>query len=210
MTSRHVWRVLAGVPVLLMSAAILCALAPPAAAQVQCKGLLNAAGKAKFRPFTQGREKRGNGAAMADAIANWQRDVSAKYGSQWMLWENAVDKSFTCGAARPGRIGSWFIRCTIAARPCGGGPEKIEEVNVDRPEWRQCSDFHRERILEVQRLMNGCDTCNREVEVDGICGPTTERCLRQFQSSRFGRTRNLRIDGLPHRETAEALHAYCR
>src|SRR5215831_9935239 len=47
----------------------------------ECKPNLNAAGKAKFRPFTQAREIRGEGAAMADAIANWQRDVSAKYGS---------------------------------------------------------------------------------------------------------------------------------
>src|SRR5437870_5800718 len=53
--------------------------------RAECKAMLNAAGKAKFRPFTQAREIRGEGAAMADAIANWQRDVSAKYGSQWML-----------------------------------------------------------------------------------------------------------------------------
>src|ERR1043166_7665722 len=39
----------------------------------ECKPMLNAAGKAKFRPFTQAREIRGEGAAMADAIANWQR-----------------------------------------------------------------------------------------------------------------------------------------
>jgi hypothetical protein len=203
--------VLSGLSALTMAAAVLCTPAAPAAAQGQCKALLNAAGKAKFRPFTQAREKRGNGAAMADAIANWQRDVSAKYGSQWMLWENAVDKSFSCGAARPGRIGSWFIRCTIAARPCGGGPDNVTEIDSDPPAERgQCSDYRRDRIFEVQRLMNGCDTCNREVDVDGVCGPTTEHCLRQFQNSRFGRKRNLRADGLPHRETVAALHDYCR
>ena len=62
----------------------------------ECKPMLNAAGKAKFRPFTQAREIRGEGAAMADAIANWQRDVSAKYGSQWMMWDRADDKNSNC------------------------------------------------------------------------------------------------------------------
>jgi hypothetical protein len=176
----------------------------------ECKETLNAAGKAKFRPFTQARESRGEGAAMADAIANWQRDVSAKYGSQWMLWDNADNKEFKCGAARPGRIGSWFIRCTIEARPCGGGPENAKDEDEDRADWRECKDFNRRRIIEAQRWMNGCNTCRREVEVDGICGPTTIRCLRDFQNSRFGRSKNLRVDGLPHRETVAALREYCR
>lgn len=211
MTPRRAWRWFAALPLMALPALMLVAFAAPAAAQgQQCKVLLNAAGKAKFRPFTQAREKRGNGAAMADAIANWQRDVSAKYGSQWMLWENATDKRSKCAAARPGRIGSWFIRCTIEARPCGGGPDNVADADADQPGWRQCSDYRRGRILEAQQLMNGCDTCNREVEVDGVCGPTTEHCLRRFQSSSFGRKRNLRVDGLPHRETVAALHAYCR
>jgi hypothetical protein len=176
----------------------------------ECKDMLNAAGRAKFRPFTQKREREGRGAAMADAIANWQRDVSAKYGSQWMLWENAADQEYTCAPSRPGTVGSWFIRCTIQARPCGGGPEKAEDEDNDRPDWRQCSDFSRRRIIEAQRWMNGCNTCRREVEVDGVCGPTTERCLREFQNSRFGRSKNLRADGLPHQETVSALREYCR
>ena len=59
----------------------------------ECKSeILNAAGRAKFRPLTRGREMAGNGAAMADAVANWQRDVSAKYGSEWMLWDRLSRK----------------------------------------------------------------------------------------------------------------------
>ena len=69
-------------------------------------------------------------------------------------------------------------------------------------------DFRTYRISEAQRLLNGCG-CRRSVEVDGICGPTTERCLREFQGSRFGRGKNLRVDGLPHRETVAALREYC-
>ena len=113
----------------------------PTAARAQaaeCKPMLNAAGKAKFRPFTQAREARGEGAAMADAIANWQRDVSAKHGSQWMLWDKAQDKNSNCSPARPGTIGSWFIRCTIEARPCGGGPVNNEEPT--EPTGGECSN----------------------------------------------------------------------
>src|SRR5262249_37782443 len=124
----------------------------------ECKPLLNAAGKAKFRPFTQAREIRGEGAAMADAIANWQRDVSAKYGSQWMLWDRARDKNSNCSPARPGTIGSWFIRCTIEARPCGGGPNTAEEP-ADPDNDKECGDYPRPRILEAQQRMNGCNAC---------------------------------------------------
>ncbi len=173
----------------------------------ECKPLLNAAGKAKFRPFTQAREVRGEGAAMADAIANWQRDVSAKYGSQWMLWDKAQDKNSNCSPARPGTIGSWFIRCTIEARPCGGGPATAEEPSD--PTGRECGDFPRARILEAQQRMNGCDACGRRITVDGACGPQTERCLRGFQGSRFGRDKGLEVNGIPDRKTINALREYC-
>jgi hypothetical protein len=180
------------------------------AQQGECKPLLNAAGKAKFRPFTQGREVRGEGAAMADAIANWQRDVSAKYGSQWMLWDKADDKNSNCSPARPGTIGSWFIRCTIEARPCGGGPVNAqEEQQQNEVDYKECGDYPRPRILEAQQRANGCDACGRQIKVDGSCGPQTERCLRQFQSSRFGREKALEVNGAPTRRTILALREYC-
>src|SRR5262245_65781123 len=78
----------------------------------ECKPLLNAAGKAKFRPFTQAREIRGERAAMADAIANLQRDASAKYGSQWMLWGKADDKNSNRSPARPRTNGNSVTTCT--------------------------------------------------------------------------------------------------
>jgi hypothetical protein len=174
----------------------------------ECKPLLNAAGKAKFRPFTQSREIRGEGAAMADAIANWQRDVSAKYGSQWMLWDKADDKNSNCSPARPGTIGSWFIRCTIEARPCGGGPDTAVEPEDPR-DGGECGDYPRPRILEAQQRMNGCDACGRRITVDGSCGPQTERCLRQFQGSRFGREKGLEVTGTPNLKTVRALREYC-
>lgn len=172
----------------------------------ECKVRLNAAGKAKFRPFTQKREINGEGAAMADAIANWQRDVSAKYGSQWMLWERAVDKKENCAPARPGTIGSWFIRCTIEARPCGGGPDKAEPEETD---YDECNKYGRARVLEAQQRMNGCDACGRRITVDGSCGPQTERCLRTFQGSRFGREKGLEVTGTPNLKTVRALREYC-
>jgi hypothetical protein len=175
----------------------------------ECKPLLNAAGKAKFRPFTQAREVRGEGAAMADAIANWQRDVSAKYGSQWMLWDKADDKNSNCSPARPGTIGSWFIRCTIEARPCGGGPATAEEQPEETGGGKECGDYPRPRILEAQQRMNGCDACGRRITVDGSCGPQTERCIRTFQGSRFGREKGLEVTGTPNIKTVRALREYC-
>ncbi len=172
--------------------------------------MLNAAGKAKFRPFTQAREVRGEGAAMADAIANWQRDVSAKYGSQWMLWDKADDKNSNCSPARPGTIGSWFIRCTIEARPCGGGPDTAAGAEPEDPrEARECSEYPRPRILEAQQRMNGCDACGRRITVDGSCGQQTERCIRTFQGSRFGREKGLEVTGTPNMKTVRALREYC-
>ena len=192
----------------LMTALLMLSASAQPAADNECKSMLNAAGKAKFRPFTQAREARGEGAAMADAIANWQRDVSAKYGSQWMLWSRAQDKNWNCSPARPGTIGSWFIRCTIEARPCSGGPATAEEPQ-DPPDGRECSDYPSARILEAQQRMNGCDACGQRITVDGECGRQTERCLRRFQSSRFGRGKELEVTGTPNRKTIAALREYC-
>src|SRR4029450_6653284 len=183
---------------------------PTQAFAQECKPMLNAAGKAKFRPFTQSREIRGEGAAMADAIANWQRDVSAKYGSQWMLWGKAGDKNSNCSPGRAGETGSWFIRCTIEARPCGGGPDTAAGAEPpDTENERECGDYPRPRILETQQRMNGCDACGRQIKVDGSGGPHTRRCLRTFQSSRFGREKGLDVTGLPNRRTLAALREYC-
>jgi len=197
---------------LMMGMLTLTASSPVTAQQAQqqreCKEeKLNAAGKSKFRPFTQAREIRGEGAAMADAIYNWQRNVLTKYGAQWMLWEVADDKSFYCGPAGTGPIGHLFIGCTIEARPCNGGPPTGEEP-PDPPE-RQCSNFPPRRILEAQQRMNGCNACGRQLNVDGQCGPQTERCLRDFQASRFGRQQGLEVNGLPDGKTMNALREYC-
>jgi hypothetical protein len=173
-----------------------------------CKDKLNAAGKAKFRPFTRAREIRGEGAAMADAVANWQRDVITKYGRQFMIWEKATETSFYCGPASPGTFGSLFIGCTVEGRPCSAAAPPPEEEGPER-EPESCDDFERGRILEAQRRMNGCDACGRSIKVDGTCGPQTVRCLRTFQASRFGREKSLEVNGLPNRQTIRALREFC-
>jgi hypothetical protein len=55
--------------------------------------------------------------------------------------------------------------------------------------------------------MNGC---GRQIRVDGQCGPQTERCLRSFQSSRFGREQGLELSAAPDRKTINALREFCQ
>src|SRR5689334_21137577 len=74
---------------------------------------------------------------------------------------------------------------------------------------KECGDYPRPRILEAQQRMNGCDACGRRITVDGSCGPQTERCLRQFQGSRFGREKGLDVTGTPNIKTVRALREYC-
>ena len=180
----------------------------PASARAQergeCKPRLIAAGRTKYRPRTLAREIRGEGAAMAGAIANWQRDASAQHGSQWMLWERADERSFVCG---PTRSGSVF--CTLEARPCGGGPDRSPEEEAEQV-GRSCNEYSRARILGAQQWMNGCNACGRQIRVDGQCGPQTERCLRAFQSSRFGREQGLEVSAAPERKTIAALREFCQ
>jgi hypothetical protein len=184
----------------------------PAAARAQdqarerdeCKPRLIAAGRTKYRPLTLAREIRGEGAAMAGAIANWQRDANAQHGSQWMLWERAEERSFVCG---PTRSGSVF--CTLEARPCGGGPDKSPGEETEQV-GKLCNEYSRARILGAQQWMNGCNACGRQIRIDGQCGPQTERCLRAFQSSRFGREQGLEVSAAPDRKTILALREFCQ
>lgn len=146
---------------------------------------------------------------MADAIANWQRDVITKYGRQFMIWEKAVDSSFYCGPASPGGLGALFIGCTVNARPCNAA-EAQEPVEEPPEETPNCEDLPRHLILQAQRLMNGCDACGREIAIDGSCGPQTRRCLRTFQGSRAGREAGLQVNGIPDRKTMRALRECSR
>ena len=103
------------------------ALVEAASAQDEaCKtDLVTAAGKGKFRPFTKTKELEGRGSAMADAVANWQQDVSEKFGEQWKSWSKAKDTTFDCAPTKTGKIiGSSFIGCTISGRPCSAAAPK--------------------------------------------------------------------------------------
>src|SRR5689334_15595852 len=77
--------------------------APPQPAQAQggaCKGEpVTVSGKAKFRPFSKTTELEGRGAAMADAVANWEREVGSRYGQAWKAWSRARDTTFDCAPA---------------------------------------------------------------------------------------------------------------
>ena len=176
-----------------------------AEAREECKPkLYSTAGRVKFKGFAlDEREMRGEGAAMAKAITNWQRNVGDQYGSQWMLWERAEDKSFTCAPSRSGTI-----LCVVEARPCGGGPDRPPDEEPEQA-GRSCDKYLRGRILEAQQWMNGCNACGRQIKVDGQCGPQTERCLRAFQSSRFGRAQGLELSAAPDRKTIVALREFC-
>jgi hypothetical protein len=133
--------------------------------QGECKPKLIAAGRTKYKPLTFAREIRGEGAAMADAVANWQRDASAKYGTQWMLWDRAEERSFVCAPSRSGSVS-----CILEARPCGGGPDRSTEEEPERA-GKSCDEYPRARVLAAQQWMNGCNACGRQIRVDGQCGP---------------------------------------
>ena len=97
------------------------ALAQPARAQdVTCKDdAVSISGRAKFRPFTKTKELEGRGSAMADAVANWEREVGTRFGAKWGTWSRATNTTFSCEATKTGKvIGSSFIGCTISGRPC--------------------------------------------------------------------------------------------
>lgn len=119
---------------------------PANAQNVMCKDSFTASGRGKFRPFTKTKELEGRGSAMADAVANWQREVAAKYGEKWKNWSDAREASFTCAPTKDGKIiGSSFIGCTISGRPCStdrpreGGPIVLDihkhprDLDRDRP-----------------------------------------------------------------------------
>ena len=116
-----VWN--ARLPALAMAGAALLladALVAPASAQEECKNdLVTVSGRTKFRPFTKTRELEGRGAAFADAVPNWRRQVSTRCGEAWDRWTKAKDTTFTCEPTKTGKIiGSSFIGCTISGRPC--------------------------------------------------------------------------------------------
>ena len=65
---------------------------------------------------------------MADAIANWERQVGDKFGEQWKNWSEAKSTAFRCGPTNQGKASdSSFIGCTIKGRPCAAGVPRGKE-----------------------------------------------------------------------------------
>jgi hypothetical protein len=84
-----------------------------------CKGeTLTVTGKATFRPLSKSKELEGKGAAMADAVASWERQVAKRFGQPWKQWAAAKDTSFDCGPQDGKIVGTSLIACTISGRPC--------------------------------------------------------------------------------------------
>jgi hypothetical protein len=114
------------------------ALAEPASAQGEsCKAdTVTTSGRGKFRPFSKQKELAGEGAAMRDAVANWEKQVASSFGEEWKKWSSAKDTSFDCGITQ-GKILSNLVACTISGRPClttaaAPGPGKVVEVEKEK------------------------------------------------------------------------------
>jgi hypothetical protein len=183
-----------------------------------CKGeMIKASGNAVWRPFSREKELDGKGAAFANAVANWQREVRSKYGELWMQYERARGKDggpvgrsdFDCVQTSFGVIGKNIVRCTISGDPCARKAETVE----DRPSGgggrpgsstRTC-EWDVGDVRQAQRLMNSCDGVRDcDTEVDGILGDNTARCLKRFQEKA-----GLRVTGEPCQSTLEAMQKRC-
>jgi hypothetical protein len=143
-------------------------LVEPASAQGEqgevCKAdAITVSGPAKFR-FLKGRALEGRGSAMNNAIASWEREVSAKFGDQWAVWKRAKDTSFECEPTKEGFIGSRTIGCTISGRPCStaslgatkdAGPEISEKDDrvrrIPKGSWAYQQEMARQKHLAAQR-----------------------------------------------------------
>jgi hypothetical protein len=175
----------------------------PEVGDERCKReLIKAGGKAAFAVFSRQRELEGRGAAMQNAITNWQREVRAKYGEQWMQYEQASDTGKDCQPSGIGVVGRRIIRCTISGRPC-----KIV-TEVDQASGTKGGDgdgrYRKGDIREAQRLLNACfQQC--DIQIDGVLGDQTADCLKTFQ-----RRYDLRRTGEPDEATMQALRRRCR
>jgi hypothetical protein len=87
--------------------------------------------KLRFRAKTQKKELEGDGAAKADAITKWEREVANSFGDQWKQWSRAKDTTFDCEANKARIVGT-FISCTVSGRPCLAGTPKAAAVIKDR------------------------------------------------------------------------------
>jgi hypothetical protein len=135
--------------------------AESASAQEQaCKSdAVTATGRAKFRPFGKTKELEGRGSAMADAVANSQREVTDRYGDEWGRWSKAKDTSFDCAPTKSGKIiGSSFIGCSVTGRPCSpgalGGKAVVQDDDRDGEARGRRGDKGR-RVAEEDRPYQG-------------------------------------------------------
>jgi hypothetical protein len=147
------------------------AMVEPASAQGDaCKdAYVNATGRGKWRPFSRAKELEGNGAAMRDAIAAWEREAGANHGERWKQWEYATGKSHECGITQ-GKVLNNLVQCSIRARPCAApetaaAPAVVGAENADRRDrdpdrrtrygsrsWRyQIEMRHQERLAQWRK-----------------------------------------------------------
>lgn len=117
------------------------AMVEPASAQGEsCKdAYVNATGRGKWRPFSRAKELEGNGAAMRDAIAAWEREAADNHGERWKQWELAVGKSHECGITQ-GKVLNNLVQCSIRARPCAAPETGAAPAVVGAPERGDARD----------------------------------------------------------------------
>lgn len=122
----------------------------PASAQDEaCKsGYVNATGRGKWRPFSRAKELEGNGAAMRDAIAAWEREVAANHGERWKQWELAAGRSHECGITQ-GRVLNNLVQCTIRGRPCAAPETTPAPAVVAVPERPNARDRDDDRHIHI-------------------------------------------------------------
>jgi Putative peptidoglycan binding domain len=172
---------------------------------------ISSSGNAVWRPFSRDKELAGKGAAFANAVANWQREVRSKYGELWMQYDRAKGKNgdgvgrgdFDCTQASVGTFGKNIVRCTVSGSPCARKAE-TNETTGGNEDPKVCGYYDSSDIKQAQRLLNSCDRRECDTDVDGVLGPQTSRCLKDFQ-----RKAGLQITGEPCRSTIEKLQAQC-
>jgi hypothetical protein len=83
---------------------------------IAASGVNTDSDKAEFDRSTLGKELRGAGSAMANAVRAWEEEVGTKIGERWKAWPRATERSLECAHLR--LVIFDRVICTIHGRPC--------------------------------------------------------------------------------------------
>lgn len=176
-------------PIALLGAVVLSGSLSTAAMAQSCKSdMITATGSAGFT-------ERG---AKNNAIANWRRDVVARYGEFWADFEQARDADVSLCAHTMMKI---LLRCEARGRPCLVSADNSSPVSVltpvtcKRSDSRNCNPYI--KAMQIKLTQKGCRT-----GADGAAGPSTAAALSCFQ-----RKANLTETGAVDLPTINALNS---